>query len=79
MTNLEKYNKAFTDTFTVEEMVLNEQFNKNNIGNWDSVHQLSLVTYVEELFDIMLDTEDIIEFTSYVSGKEILTKYDVQL
>jgi len=49
------------------------------VDNWDSVLQLSLVTAIEDAFDIMLDAEDILGFTSYAAGKEILMKYNVAL
>lgn len=34
---------------------------------------------IEDEFDIMLDAEDILEFTSYDNAKAILAKYDVKL
>ena len=46
---------------------------------WDSVRQLSLTAAVEDNFDIMLDPEDILEFTSYDNAKTILAKYDIEL
>ncbi|SLM63740.1 Acyl carrier protein [Dickeya aquatica] len=38
---------------------------------------MSMISALEEAFDIMMDTEDIIDFSSYEKGKEILSKYDV--
>ena len=46
---------------------------------WDSVHQLNLVTLAEETFDVMLDPEDILAFTSYEAGKEILRRQEVEI
>lgn len=43
MTNLEKYNEAFTTVFSVSAKDLNDEFNAGNIDSWDSVHQLSIV------------------------------------
>jgi acyl carrier protein len=77
--NLEKYNKTFTDVFAVEIVVLNDQFSKENVADWDSVHQLNIVANIEETFDIMFEPEDIISFTSYKAGKEILAKYEIVL
>lgn len=79
MNNLEKLNKIFCDVFSAEESVLNENFNKCNVEGWDSVRQLSLTTSVEDEFDIMLDAEDILEFTSYDNAKKVLAKYDIEL
>ncbi len=78
MNNIEKLNKIFCEVFGVEVAALNENFNKCNIDGWDSVRQLSLTTAVEDEFDIMLDAEDILEFTSYDNAKKILVKYDIE-
>lgn len=79
MTNLEKLNKIFCEVFSVEESALNSEFNNCNVDGWDSVHQLSLTSTVEDEFDIMLDAEDILEFTSYDNAKAVLAKYEIEL
>ena len=79
MTNLEKLNKIFCEVFSVEESALNNHFDKCNVEGWDSVHQLSLTSSVEDEFDIMLDAEDILEFTSYDNVKMVLVKYEIEL
>lgn len=79
MTNLEKLNAIFCEVFSVEESALNSEFDKNSVEGWDSVRQLSLTSSVEDEFDIMLDAEDILEFTSYENAKSILKKYEVEL
>ena len=79
MTNLEKLNNIFCEVFSVDESVLKEDFDKNSVEGWDSVHQLSLTSAIEDEFDIMLDAEDILEFTSYDNAKNILAKYEIEL
>lgn len=79
MTNLEKLNSIFCEVFSVEATALNSEFNKDNVEGWDSVRQLSLTSSIEDEFDIMLDAEDIIGFTSYENAKEVLKKYDIEL
>lgn len=79
MTNLEKLNNIFCGVFSVDVSALNVDFNKDNVDSWDSIHQLSLTSGVEDEFDIMLDGEDILGFTSYEKAKEILNKYEVIL
>ena len=79
MTNLEKLNQIFCEVFSTEESSLNSEFNNCNVEGWDSVHQLSLTSSLEDAFDIMLDAEDIMEFTSYDNAKAILAKYDIEL
>ncbi len=78
MTNLEKLNQIFCETFNVEESALNETFINTNVDTWDSIHQLSMVAAVEEAFDLMMDAEDILEMTSYESVKQLLSsKYEI--
>ena len=79
MTNLEKLNKIFCEVFSVEESALNSEFDKCSVEGWDSVRQLTLTSSVEDEFDVMLDAEDILEFTSYENAKRVLTKYDIEL
>jgi len=79
MENLEKYNNAFVEVFGAKIEELNDNYGKETVAEWDSVHQLSLISEFEEAFDIMFDPEDIMEMTSYAKGKEILAKYDVSL
>ena len=75
MTNIEKYNDAFVEVFGVDSAVLNDSFSKDSVESWDSVHQLNIIALLEESFD----PEDIMEFTSYGKGREILKKYEVEL
>lgn len=79
MNNLEKFNSIFAETFNVDASQLNDDFGIETVPNWDSVTQLSLVTAVEDEFNIMLDTDDILDFKSYPIAKEILKKYQIEL
>ena len=79
MLNIDKYNQVFCDTFSVSAGELNENFNSDQVENWDSVLQLSLVTSIEDSFDVMFEPEDIMDFKSYSQGKHILAKYGVTI
>ncbi len=79
MTNLEKYNAIFTEVFGVTADQLGDNFSKETVSEWDSVHQLNIISLLEENFDLMLDPEDIMACTSYNAGKEILAKNDIEL
>lgn len=78
MTTLEAYTKAFTDTFGItDEEAKNLKF--QDIKAWDSVGHMGLIAAIEEAFDIMMETDDIIDLSSFEKGKEILAKYDVEI
>lgn len=73
MTNLEKYTQAFAEAFEIapEET---KGLKYQDIKAWDSVGHMGLVAKIEETFDIMMETEDIIDLSSFEKGKEILEK-----
>ena len=73
MTNLDKYNNAFMETLEITEDQL-AGLKYQYIEAWDSVGHMSLIAALEDAFDIMMDTDDIIDFSSYEKGKEILAK-----
>ena len=79
MSNLDKLDNVFTKVFEVEKNQLGTDLSINNVDKWDSVTQLSLVSDIEDEFDIMLDSDDILEFRSYDKAKKILTKYEINL
>ena len=78
MTNLEKYITAFTSTLLVEGPAL-ANLRYQDIAAWDSVGHMSLMTALEESFEIEMDIDDIIEFSSFEAGKSILAKYNVNI
>ena len=75
MDNLEKYNNAFMETFEITEEELTG-LKYQDIEAWDSVGHMSLVSALEDAFDIMMDTDDKIDLNSYEKGREILAKAD---
>lgn len=79
MTNLEKYNAIYGEVFGATADQLGENFSKETISEWDSVHQLNIISLMEETFDLMLDPEDIMACTSYTAGKDILTRNGIEL
>ena len=72
-------NGIFCEVFSVDASALGADFNSKNVEGWDSVRQLSLTSAVEDTFDIMLDPEDILEFTSFDKARAILAKYGIEL
>ena len=79
MTNLEKYNAIYGEVFGATADQLGDNFSKETVSEWDSVHQLNIISLMEETFDLMLDPEDIIACTSYTAGKDILTRNGIEL
>jgi acyl carrier protein len=78
MTNLEMYAKAFIDSFDIDPAAL-PTCSYRSVAVWDSIGHMGLMALLEEMFGISLETEDIIDFSSFEKGKEILRKYSVEL
>lgn len=79
MRNLEKYNKAFMDSLEIEEEEIGDSLLYQSVASWDSVGHMSLMTALEESFEIMFEIDDIVNFSSYNIGKDIISKYGIIL
>ncbi|KJJ65609.1 acyl carrier protein [Enterocloster citroniae] len=77
MKKLDDYNAIFEKVFSAKTEDLNGDFSILNVDKWDSVAHMQLIAEIEDTFDIMFDTDDIIGFSSYDKGLEILKKYDI--
>lgn len=74
MSNKELYVKAFTETLEVDESTL-PGLKYMDIEAWDSVGHMNLIAALEEAFDIMMDTDDIIDLNSFEKGMELLKEH----
>ena len=79
MSNKEKYDQIFMETFEISADQLNKSLKYQSIETWDSVGHMSLVAALEDTFDIMMDMDDIIDFGSYLTGIETMKKYNVEM
>tara|TARA_B100000609_G_C17123992_1_gene386551 strand:- start:463 stop:702 length:240 start_codon:yes stop_codon:yes gene_type:complete len=77
MSTLEKYQHAFIEVLDVNTDQLNDALVYNSVPQWDSIGHMSLIAELEDAYDIVFETDDIIDFSSYIKGKEILQKYGV--
>lgn len=77
MTNKETYEQIFVDCFLIDKSQLTAEFVYQCVPAWDSIGHMQMIAAIEEKFDIMMETDDIIDFSSYTRGMEILAKYNV--
>lgn len=76
MTNIEKYNNVFMENLQIsEDKLIGLKY--QSVELWDSVGHMTLIAALEDTFNIMFDTDDIIDLSSYDKGIEILKKYDI--
>lgn len=79
MSNLEKYKNAFCESFSINENDIDDNLEYNSINAWDSVGHMGLIANLEEAFNISFEIDDVIDFSSYNKGKEILKKYKIEV
>ena len=79
MTNKKKYDQIFVECFSVDASVLGDTFQYQSIPAWDSVGHMGMIAAIEESFGIMMEMDDIIDFSSYSKGIELLKKYDIEI
>lgn len=78
MTNLEIYKNVFIDVFSLAEDFDVENLQFKQIPEWDSVGHMDLVASLEDAFDVMLETDEIIGLDSFSKGLEVLKAHDVE-
>jgi acyl carrier protein len=77
MENLQKYNTVFIETFGIDETRLNASLAYESVPAWDSTGHMGLISSIEYTFNLLMDSEDILDFSSYEKGKKILAKYKI--
>ena len=79
MSNLEKYKNAFVSSLSIDSSALKDSLKYNEIPEWDSIGHMTLMSGLEEGFGITLETDDIVDFSSFKKGIEILKKYKIDI
>jgi acyl carrier protein len=79
MNNLVKLKRAFAEGLGIAEDLITDELTYQSIKEWDSVGHMAMVASIEEAFDIMLDTDDIIDMSSFAKAKEIISKYGISM
>jgi len=79
MQNLQKFITVFSDSLGVSPDLITDELEYNTIPEWDSLAHMKMIATLENSFDIMLDTDDIIDMNSIKAAKQILAKYGVSV
>ena len=72
MSNRENYKKIFIEALELDKTKFKEDLKYNDVPEWDSIGHMTLVSAIEEKYKISMDTDDVIDFSSYEKGIEIL-------
>ncbi len=74
-----KLRAAFAEVLSLREDQIKDETSYETTKSWDSIAHMALIAAMDSRFDLMLDTDDLIEMSSYGKAKEILRKYGIQI
>tara|TARA_Y100000996_G_C22071204_1_gene457536 strand:+ start:252 stop:488 length:237 start_codon:yes stop_codon:yes gene_type:complete len=77
MKNKNKYVEIFTKSLSIDKKNFKESIKYNDIPEWDSIGHMTLMSDLEDGFKISIDTDDVIDFSSFKKGIQILKKYKI--
>ena len=78
MSNTEKYQEIFIKSLAFDKTKFHNWIKYNEIPEWDSIGHMTLMSGLEDAFKITLETDDIVDFSSFEKGIEILKKYKIE-
>jgi|TARA_B110000967_G_scaffold171492_1_gene182015 acyl carrier protein len=77
MSSKKKYQEIFIKSLAINEKNFNEDIKYNDVPEWDSIGHMTLISDLEDGFEINIETDDIVDFSSFKKGIEILEKYKI--
>lgn len=78
MDNGELLVRAFTEALNIDSEKVVDTLAYRGIPEWDSIRHMILIVNLENIFDISIDTDDVIDMSSVAKAKEILSKYNIE-
>ena len=69
---LEKLNEVFHDVFDNNDIVVTEQTNANDIEEWDSLIHITLISAVEDEFDVSFDMKTVVSMKNVGDRKSVV-------
>ena len=79
MSAKKKYQDIFIKSLAMDSKKFDENIKYNEIPEWDSIGHMTLISGLEEGFTISMETDDIVDFSSFKKGMDILKKYKVEI
>lgn len=78
MGNIEKLKEAFVEGLEIpmEEV---EAATMESVDKWDSIGQMSLVAIIEDAFGIEFEPDEVMRFTSFAAGVDILKNHGIEI
>jgi acyl carrier protein len=77
--SLEKLRAAFVAGLALPPGTVVDDAAYGKTEGWDSVAHMALVAEIESTFDVMLDTDQVIDLSSFSKAVEILDQHGVAI
>ena len=74
----ERLQAVFADALQIAAEQVTDGLAYRSIAEWNSVAHMALVAAIEDQFDIMIETDDVIDMSSFAKAKSIVGKYVAQ-
>lgn len=79
MSNLDRLRVAFRTALGLAGDYDVDSLEYRGIDKWDSLAHMTLVAEIEDAFDVMIDTDEVIDMSSFGHARDILRKHDVDI
>jgi len=76
---VEKLKATFAESLGLPLDAVTDDLRYNSIHQWDSVAHMALISDIEQAFDILIETDDVIDMSSFAKAREIVSKYEGRL
>lgn len=70
-----KLKNAFIQALGIDESTVTDTLAYQSIPQWDSITHMILISEIESEFNISIDTDDVIDMSSFAKAREIVQKY----
>jgi acyl carrier protein len=77
MENNQKLINSFQEALGLDTSSIVDSLTYQSVPEWDSISHMILISQLEEDFNVSLETDDVIDMSSFAKAREILAKHGV--
>lgn len=70
-----KLKHTFADCLGLPLSAIDDALAYDSVPQWDSVAHMALIAAIEEAFDILVDTDDVIDMSTYAKARDLVAKH----
>lgn len=74
-----EYKAIFIDVLEMDNATNFNNIKMSSNEKWDSLAQITLISELEDKYNVSFDSDDILDFDSFDAGIKLLSKYGVDL